>query len=188
MSFDLARVLRRLKPSRFRAPLKRRSAADLPFVAAPTRPGPELLLDTTVYVDVLQGRSPAVVDDLLSVRVCNHSSVCVAELTHAYGRLDPAHPNTTSALSGISEILGAMKPYRVREPSQAAWGYAGILAGLVFRLGDYHKGQERKLLNDALVFVQALDDGQVVLTRNIRDFDMLNQLVPEGRILLYSSQ
>ena len=120
------------------------------------------------------------------MRVCNHSSVCVAELSHAFGRLDPTHSKTIGALDSISEVLQAMRPYRVREPSQSAWGFAGILAGLAFRLGDYQKGQERKLLNDALVFMQALDNGQIVLTRNIRDFDILSQLVPDGRVLFYA--
>lgn len=61
-----------------------------------------------------------------------------------------------------------------------------MLAGLAFRLGGYPTGQERKLPNDALVFLQALENGQIVLTGNIGDFDILNQLVPEGRILFYS--
>jgi hypothetical protein len=64
-------------------------------------------------------------------------------------------------------------------------GSAGILAGLAFRLGGYKTGQERKLLNDALVFLQALEDGQVVLTVNVGDFDILMQLVPEGQVILY---
>ena len=122
----------------------------------------------------------------MAIRICNHSAVCLAELTHAYGRLAPSHPMSKKTLESISRTIGAMPPHRLREPSQSAWGAAGILAGLAFRLGGYQTGQERKLLNDALVFLQALENGQVVLTGNIGDFDILNQLVPEGRILLYS--
>ena len=65
-------------------------------------------------------------------------------------------------------------------------GGAGILAGLAFRPGGYQTGQFRKLLNGALVFLQALENGQVVLTGTIDDFDSLYQLAPEGRILLYN--
>ena len=186
MSFDLARTLRRLKPSRLIAPLARRSAEELPFIGAFLHPGPELLLDTTVYIDGLQDRSPREVVALLALRICNHSAVCLAELTHAFGRLDPRHPDTVDTLEALRKTIAAMRPHRVREPSQSAWGTAGILAGLAFRLGGYQVGQERRLLNDALVFLQALEEGQVVLTRNVGDFDILNQLVPEGRILLYS--
>ncbi len=63
---------------------------------------------------------------------------------------------------------------------------AGALAGFAFRLGSYQKGQERALLNDALIYAQAIEQGQTVLTGNIRDFDLLNQLLPEGRMLLYA--
>ena len=61
------------------------------------RPGPPLLLDTAVYIDVLQGRSPPEVDELVRLRTCQHSAVCLAELTHAFGRLDPRHPGTAAA-------------------------------------------------------------------------------------------
>jgi hypothetical protein len=185
LSFDLDRVLRRLKPLLTSAPLARRPPTDLPFIDDHLRPGPELLLDTTVYIDGLQDRSPREVDHLMAMRICNHSAVCLAELTHAFGRLDPSHPATENALDQCRKTVNAIRPHRLREPSQSVWGTAGILAGLAFRLGGYTKGQERKLLNDALVFLQALEQGQTVFTRNMSDFDILSQMVPDGRILLY---
>jgi predicted nucleic acid-binding protein len=185
LSFDLRRTLRKLKPERLAATLESRPDDELPFVRQNLRPGPELLLDTVVYVDALQDRSPPEVDEIMSLRICNHSAVCLAELTSAYGRLDNAHPETPNTLSRISEVIEGIRPHRLAEPGSSAWGMAGILAGLVFRLGCYQKGQERRLLNDALVYLQALEFGQVVLTRNIADFDRLNQLVPEGRVLFY---
>jgi predicted nucleic acid-binding protein len=174
-----------MKPERFAGRIAPRSEDDLPFVRDHMAPGPELLLDTVVYIDALQDRSPSTVDELISLRICNHSAVCLSELTHAFGRLDPSHPGTAGALGRLSELIGAMRPHRLREPGRSAWGMAGILAGLAFRIGDYQAGQERKLLNDALIYLQALETGQVVLTRNIGDFDILNQILPEGRVLFY---
>ena len=135
MSFDLARVLRRLKPAKISAPLVRRSPEDLPFVEFFLHPGPELLLDTTVYIDGLHGCSPQDVGALMSMRVCNHSSVCVAELTHAFGRLVPSHPDTANTLERIADTIGIMPSHRISEPTQSPRGTAGILAGLAFRLG-----------------------------------------------------
>jgi hypothetical protein len=40
-------------------------------------------------------------------------------------------------------------------------------------------------LNDALIYLQAAKFGHMVLTRNVGDFDVLNQLAPRGRVLLY---
>ena len=70
-------------------------------------------------------------------------------------------------------------------PDIETWGAAGILAGILFRLGSYTAGAERKCLNDALVFLQGCKLDWPILTGNVVDFDFLNQLVLDGRILLY---
>jgi hypothetical protein len=187
LNFDLDGVLRRLKPSKRTAALVRRPPAELPFVDEHLVPGPELLLDTTVYLDELRDRSPVEVDQLMRLRICNRSTVCLAALTHDFGRLDPANPGTLAALDRCRDTIAIIRPHRLSEPSLSVWGAAGILAGLAFRLGNCAKGQERKWLNDALVFLQAVAAGQAVLTGNIRDFDFLNQLVPDGRVIFYRS-
>lgn len=147
--------------------------------------GAAVLLDTTVYIDTLQGRSPAALDSFIRLRTCNHSSVCVSELTHAFGRLDPSDARTRQTLSAIRETIRDIPVHRVTAPEAALWGVAGIVAGLVFRLGAYPAGAERKCLNDALVFLQARKLGIPVVTGNVKDFDFLQQLIPDGRVLLY---
>ncbi len=59
------------------------------------------------------------------------------------------------------------------------------MSGVAFRLGGFQPGQEVAALNDATIFLHALDRGYTVLTRNIRDFDFMNQIVPSGRVLFY---
>ena len=59
-----------------------------------------------------------------------------------------------------------------------------MLAGLLFRLGGYQRGQERACLNDALIFLQAQRLGCVLRSANVRDFDLLDQLRRGGRMLL----
>lgn len=144
-----------------------------------------LLLDTTVYIDALKRRLPAAAARAMALAVCHHSCVCLAELTHAFGRLDPRHPGTGPAWRQIRGIISEMPPYRLFAPDPDTWGTAGILAGIVFRLSGYSTGQERACLNDALIYLQARKLGCTVLTRNAADFDRLQQLVPDGRILLY---
>lgn len=43
----------------------------------------------------------------------------------------------------------------------------------------------RELFNDALILLQAREAGRVVPTRNIRDFDVLQPLMLDARVLLY---
>ena len=83
------------------------------------------------------------------------------------------------------EVVEAIPPHRLTAPDSAVWGEAGVLGGLLFRLGGHAKGQERACLNDALIYLQARRLGCIVLTANIADFDRLNQLVPNGRVLFY---
>ena len=185
MSFDLAPALRRIKPQRAADALRRRPIADLALLDTAASAGPELLLDTCVYIDVLQGRTPPGVDDLLQARIVNHSSVCLAELTHLFGRLDPAHPGTKGVLREVRQTIEDMPDHRVSSPSATVMGEAGMLAGLVARLSGADPGGAPALLNDASLYLQALERGWIVLTRNLRDFDYLDQLLTAGRVLFY---
>ena len=187
MGFDLSETLRSLKPQKRQGTLARRADDDLPWVDDEPIIGGPLFLDTTVYLDVLQGRSPAEVDRLLTYRLCHHSAVCLSELTYAFGRLDPKHTSTKFALETLRATLADIPEHRLHAPDIAIWGQAGILAGLLSRMSNLPKGEghERKFCNDALVFLQARQLGASVLTGNIRDFDFLSQLVPTGRIVLY---
>ncbi|OHV65118.1 hypothetical protein LCM4577_29835 [Mesorhizobium sp. LCM 4577] len=187
MGFDLSETLRALKPQKRQGTLARRADDDLPWSDDEPIIGGPLFLDTTVYLDVLQGRSPAGVDTLLTYRLCHHSAVILSELTHVFGRLDPKHTSTKAVLETIQATIADVPEHRLHAPDTAIWGQAGILAGLLFRMSNLPKGEghERKFLNDALVFLQARQLGASVLTGNIRDFDFLSQLVPTGRIVLY---
>lgn len=185
MSFDLDAALQWLKPGRKRHALKRRGEDKLTWVeTAPIAGGP-VLLDTTVYIDILQGHSPESLDVFVGVRTCNHSAVCLSELTHVFGRLKPDDSRTRKAQAVIRRTVRGIPAHRLTAPDSATWGAAGVLGGLLFRLGSYAAGAERKCLNDALLYLQARKYGWPVVTRNITDFDFLNQLVPDGRILLY---
>jgi len=143
--------------------------------------------EAVVYIDALQGRSPLALDRLISLRICNHSAVCLSELTHMFGRLRPLDPRTSSALKVMRNTIRDIPAHRIVAPDTETWGTAGVLAGILFRLGSYAAGAERKCLNDALVFLQGRNLGWPILTGNIADFDFLNQLVPDGRIMLYRS-
>ena len=118
----------------------------------------------------------------------NHLSVCVAELTHAFGRLDPLNPATETVLKELARTVADIPPHRLATAGTAAVIEAGILAGLLFRLGDLRAGQELAALNDATLYLHALSHGQVILTRNLRDFDVLNQILPDGQVLFYEQR
>jgi predicted nucleic acid-binding protein len=182
---ELRRALRRLKPERRQGRLARRPDAELPFVGGIAAPR-VLLLDTTVYVDGLEGTLPPDVDDLLETRTLIHHVVVLGELSHLFGRLDPGRPGTARALDELEGVIAEIPAHRTETTASARTAIeAGILAGLVLRLGGTSAGGEVAAMNDALLYLHAVERGYTVLTRNIRDFDLMDQLLPEGRVLFY---
>lgn len=183
MSFDRKASLRRIRPQRSSAALRRRPDDELTFATNVPAVGRELLLDTCVYVDVLQGRSPGALDQLLQTRTINHSTIALAEMTHLFGALDPAHPRTASVLKVVGRTIDDIPLHRLSAPSTRAYAEAGMLAGLATRLS----GQSRSaaLLNDALLFLHAGETGCDLVTANVRDFDWFDQLLPGNGLILY---
>ena len=86
--FDAALRWARFDPKRT---LARPSEAALPMLGDKVIAGSGLLLDTCVYIDQLQGRAPDLLDELLSTRQVNHSTIAIQELMHSVGVLNPRH-------------------------------------------------------------------------------------------------
>ena len=148
--------MRRLKPHKRLEQLTRRTDSELAWASDQPLIGGALISDTSVYLDVLQGRTPDAVDELLTYRVCHHSAVCLAELTHVFGRLDPAHPSTSEVLQTVRDVIEDIPRHRLQAPDLAMWGEAGILAGELFRLSGALKGagHERTAPDDAPIYLQ----------------------------------
>ncbi len=187
MSSDtsIQRSLRRLKPEKHTKTLVARDRSSLPFLNELRRPLPKLLLDTTVYIDGLQGRLPQKVEVALRLTEVWHSTVTESELMAITGLLDPSHPGTRQAVQQVVDSVERRPPHRILNPDQEIWREAGILAGLLARLQHYKKTERRRVLNDTLIFLSATKHGCSVLTRNHTDFDLLLQLLPKGRAVFY---
>jgi predicted nucleic acid-binding protein len=148
-------------------------------------PFPKLLLDTTVYIDALQARIPGDMEIALRTGSLRHSTVTEAELAALAGLLDPAHPETARVIVQVATSIDMRPAHRILTPDRDTWREAGILAGLLARLRQYGKQEQRKALNDALIFLTASKNGCVVLTRNVADFDLLMQLDASGQAVFY---
>lgn len=185
MSSELWRSLRRYKPGKRNRPLQRRPDSELDFIeTAKPRPA-KLLYDTTVYVDVLQNRFPETGKQMLRAVDAWHSPVTEAELAAAVGLLDPSHPQTQQFINEIAGVIDQRPAQRTIAPDVAVWREAGILSGILARVQGFDKDQRRRLMNDALLFITARRYGCTLLTRNLGDFDLMQQLEPAGKVLFY---
>jgi len=185
MSSELKDILRRVKPDKRREQLKPRSKSQLPFIGSSWEKHTRLLYDTTVYIDILQGRFPRDAEMILRAAEAWHSTVTDAELATVCGLLDPGHPGTRSVLEQVVAIIERRPTHRTIAPDRQVWLDAGVLAGTLGRLQQYGLADRRRVLNDALLFSTARKHGLTVLTRNLIDFDLLQQLDPAGRVVFY---
>ena len=181
-SLDAARRWARFDPKRT---LPRRDDGELAFVDPERIAGQGLLLDTCVYFDQMQGRTPPLLDDVIARRAVNHSTVAIQELMHSVGVLQPSDPRTASVVAQIGKQIKAMPVHRVFAPDADVLGRAALLSGILCRLQGYEKDGKLRALQDCVLFLQAQKLGLVVLTANIGDYDILLQLIPAGRALFY---
>lgn len=177
--------LRRVKPEKHQKRLPYRDRSQLRFLSDLKAPLPKLLLDTTVYIDILQGRLPDCAEVALRAGNLWHSTVTEAELAAVAGLLDPTHPETTGVIAQVATSIDLRPAHRILNPDGDSWREAGMLAGLLARLQGYSKNDRRKALNDALIFLTAAKNGCAVLTRNISEFDLLMQLDARGQAIFY---
>jgi predicted nucleic acid-binding protein len=185
LSSEFQANLRRYKPEKHNKQLRRRPDSELDFIETSTIRPAKLLYDTTVYIDILQGRFPKQGELMLRAVDAWHSPVTEAELAAACGMLDPAHSETRKVIEEITALIDRRSAQRTITPDQNIWREAGMVSGLLGRLQGYERDQRRRVLNDALLYITARRYGCTVLTRNLSDFDFLLQLDPPGRVLFY---
>lgn len=185
MSSEFQDTLRRLKPDKHRVRLTPRAESELEFLGTTSHRPAKLLYDTTVYIDILQGRFPQQGEALLRATEAWHSPVTDAELAATCGLLDPAHSQTSEIIEQIAAVIDRRPSYRTITPDPEVWRAAGVLSGTLARTQGYGREQRRRVLNDALLFATARKYGCAVLSRNVRDFDLLQQLDPSGRVMFY---
>ena len=180
--FDAARRWARFDPGRT---LARRPDDELPFAGEELIGGQALLLDSCVYIDQMQNRSPDILDLLIEGRLVNHSTVAVQELMHTVGVLNPKDARTAGVIGAIRRLIRAMPAHRVFAPEPDILGRAALLSGMLCRLQGYATDGKLRALQDCVLFLQAQKLGFTVLTANIGDYDHLLQLIPAGRVLFY---
>lgn len=143
------------------------------------------MLDTCVYIDQMQNRSPQMLDDLIAHRQINHSTVAIQELMHTVGVLNPSDRRTAGVIAEIGKQIKAMPRYRIFAPDSEVVGRAALLSGILCRLQGYEKDGKLRALQDCVLFLQAQKLGLVALTANVNDYDILLQLLPTARALFY---
>jgi len=138
-----------------------------------------------VYIDILQDRFSREGEAMLRATEAWHSPVTEAELAATCALLDPAHSQTHEIIEQIAAVIDRRPSYRTITPDPEVWREAGVLSGTLARTQGYGREQQRRVLKDALLFATARKYGCALLSRNVRNFDLLQQLDPSGKVMFY---
>jgi predicted nucleic acid-binding protein len=178
----------------------RRPDSQLPFDPEQMPPDAPVMLDTNVYIAITRGGLPVDIGGFLKRRAILHCGIALAELTVSAGILDPGHPRTRAIRNPLRRALEAIDLSNCKSPSAAAWAEAGMLSGILARtqlgLASPRKGlspaeaccqegRRRKVLNDALIFLTAGEQGAILVSSNIIDMDLLSRFRPDIGMLLF---
>lgn len=131
------------------------------------------------------GRLPAGLRDLVDRALLFHCSVCLGELAVGVADADPGRPFWPGLRDHYAELFALVPASRLLTPDASTWAEAGLVAGTLARTQGPQRHQRKECLNDALILLTAARAGLAVLTANRDEFDLLQQLAPEGRFVHY---
>ena len=184
MTFDIHRLLRTFKPEKHTIRPTSRDPSQLRTDSAAAQKRP-IVLDTTTYINAGQGKLPPHINAIIEAWPIHHCSVALGEIAHGLGRLDPAHPDTRQNKDFLQAVLEKVPQHRIVNPTDDIHVTGGILTGVIARLLTLPKGAHRNRINDILIYLTARSIGAAVVTANVEDFDILQQLVPDGHVIYY---
>ncbi len=144
-----------------------------------------LLLDTNVYIRSAAGTLPEAVEKRLDRGLLFHCTVCAAEITTGVANADPARPGWKALRDHYTALIASLPSTRLLTPDDETWAQAGLIAGTLARTQNYQRHQRKESLNDALIFLTAAKAGLPVLTANRDEFDLIQQLAPDGRFIYF---
>jgi predicted nucleic acid-binding protein len=82
-----------------------------------------------------------------------------------------------------SALIATFPVTRLLTPDAQIWAEAGLIAGTLARTQNFQRHQRKECLNDALIFLTAAKAGLPVLTANRDEFDLIQQLAPQGQFI-----
>lgn len=196
---DVAAVVAQHDPDDYVRSIGRRRDSELQFDPAALPSDLPVMLDTGFYISRLKRKLTRPILDFVESRPVLHSGVACGELAVSVGILTPEHPDTPAARKPIMNLLATIDMDQTVAPSAAAWSEAGVIAGILARTQHLNRssrepssvekccqeGKRRKLLNDALIFLSAVESNAVLVSGNIKDVDLLLRFKPGAHVLLF---
>ena len=109
--------------------------------------------------------------------------MALAELAVGVANADPSRTGWAALKDHYAKLFAAIPESRLLTPDAQVWTDAGVIAGMLAPTQGFQPHQRKECLNDALIFLTAAKAGLAVLTANRDEFDLIQQLAPEGQFV-----
>ncbi|HLJ64383.1 MAG TPA: hypothetical protein VKT70_09765, partial [Stellaceae bacterium] len=93
---------------------------------------------------------------------------------------NPTHLGWETMRDHYRALVTTFPSTRLLNPDPQIWTEAGLIAGTLARTQNFQTHQRKECLNDALIFLTAAKAGLPVLTANRDEFDLIQQIMPQG--------
>ncbi|MGX7704291.1 type II toxin-antitoxin system VapC family toxin [Methylobacterium sp. Gmos1] len=143
-----------------------------------------LLLDTNIYILDASGKLPDTVATFIERSRLFHCTICLSEIATGIANAAPAR-GWSAIRDHYAAVFEAIPAHRLLVPAAEVWIDAGLIVGTLARVQDFQRAQLKECLNDALIFLTAARAGIPVLTPDRGDYDLIQQLAPEGRFISF---
>jgi predicted nucleic acid-binding protein len=158
MPSQLKNAIRRIKPQKQLGQITVRSDDELTSASElRVSLANKLLLDTNVLIKHAAGDLPRHVLRLIEQATLFQSTVCIAEICVGLANRNVSHKNWTKEITYWNEAFLSFTDARILAPDEAIYMDAGLIAGTLSRIQHFQDIQRKKALNDALIFLPALN-------------------------------
>ncbi len=128
-----------------------------------------VLYDTSIYIHTLRlGDS-----SILQTRNLLHGWLSAVVLEELYAGMDVTGRKLLTRLERDFDRIG-----RLLVPALTDWSRTGIVLAQIGAKYGYDKIGKARLTNDALISTSAARQGITVLTKNVRDFQVIAEFCP----------
>ena len=172
-------ILRKLKPEKHERQID--AAPCLPFGALEVRA--KLVLDTNVYIDMAPGRLARESRERVAACLHYYSVVALTELMQGVAGYSSNASNYGAVRRHYLGLFKRVPRTRLLVPDADVWMRAGAITGLLSCTQGFRPHQRKKVLLDALIYLDATKRGLPVLTRNVRDFGLIAAVHGSGVVV-----